>query len=126
MFGKCKALSSFSVDDIDAARTFYEETLGIPTTDEAVGFKLHLSGTEIFIYPEGSGHQPASYYVLSILVDNIDKAVAELNQKHIKIESFEGLPQDKSGIVRGKARGMGPDLALFRDPAGNLLTVAEM
>jgi len=60
-----------------------------------------------------------------ILVGRQDKAVSNLKQMNIKIESFEGLPQDESGIVRGKAHGMGPDLALFRDPAGNLLTVAE-
>lgn len=125
MFKDFQALSSFSVDDIDTARMFYEETLGIKTTDEAIGFMLHFEDTKVFLYSKGDQHQPANYFVLSIIVPDIEQAVANLKQKGIAIEIIAGMQHDNQGIIRGKAVNQGPDVALFKDPAGNLLAVEE-
>lgn len=126
MFRDCKAISSFTVDNIDKARAFYGDILGIQTTDEAIGFTLHFTGAEFFIYSKGNQHKPANYFVLSIIVTDIEQAVDNLRRKGINMEIMEGMHHDEHGIIRGKAMNRGPDIALFKDSAGNLLAIEEM
>ncbi|MFE1646562.1 VOC family protein [Microbacterium sp. P01] len=126
MFTTDKAFSGFSVDDIDAARTFYGETLGLEVSDNAMGFlELHLaSGAGILIYSKPN-HEPAGFTILNFPVANIDEAVIDLNSRGVetKIYADEDFPSDERGIVRGDGRG--PDIAWFRDPAGNVLAVLQ-
>jgi len=116
--------SGFSVDDIDAARTFYGETLGLEVTMNEMGILgIELpGGSAVMVYPK-EDHAPAVYTVLNLGVDDIDVAVRELTESGIVLERYEGLPQDETGVMRGKAAGMGPDIAWFTDPAGNILSV---
>jgi catechol 2,3-dioxygenase-like lactoylglutathione lyase family enzyme len=118
------AFGGFSVDDIDAARTFYSETLGLDVRDNDMGFlELHLgSGASILVYSKPN-HEPASFTILNFPVDDIDAAVGELNAKGVttKIYPDDEFPSEPTGIVRGA--GAGPDIAWFRDPAGNVLAV---
>ncbi|WP_152658020.1 VOC family protein [Oceanobacillus sp. CFH 90083] len=125
MFRDSQAMSSFPVDDIEKARLFYEETLGIQTTEEAIGFTLHFTETKVFIYSKGKKHRPADYFVLSITVPDIEQTDAKLKQKGISLEIIEGMEHDEYGIIRGKAMNRGPDVSLFKDPAGNLLAIEE-
>lgn len=117
-----KAISGFSVDDIDAAKKFYGETLGLKVTDEEMGIiRLHLAGgTEILVYPKPN-HEPASYTILNFLVDDIDSAVDELTGRGVKFVKYDGFPQEENGIMRGN----GPDIAWFTDPAGNVISVLK-
>jgi hypothetical protein len=87
-----------------------------------MGLNMTLGGTQkVFIYPK-TDHAPASYTVLNFLVEDIDAAVEELKAKGVTFETYEGLADDK-GIARGKSHNMGPDIAWFKDPAGNILSV---
>jgi catechol 2,3-dioxygenase-like lactoylglutathione lyase family enzyme len=121
MFSKSKAYSGFAVDDLQKARQFYGETLGIETTvlDEENGLlTLHLAGgrdTLVYLSP---GFTPASYTILNFPVDDIDAAVDELTSRGVAIERYEGMDQDEKGISR-----RGPQIAWFKDPAGNVLSV---
>ncbi|MDN3497399.1 VOC family protein [Planococcus sp. APC 4015] len=114
--------SGFSVDDIDAARTFYRETLGLDVRDNEMGFlELQLpAGGAVLVYSKPN-HEPASFTILNFSVPDVDAAVDELNAKGVttKIYSDDEFPSDAKGIVRGN----GPDIAWFRDPAGNVLAV---
>ncbi|SIT86365.1 VOC family protein [Microbacterium sp. RU33B] len=125
MFPTDRAFSGFSVDDIDAARTFYRDTLGLDVRDDEMGFlALGLaSGARILIYPKPN-HEPASFTILNFPVDDIDVAVDALNAKGVqtKIYDDDAFPSDAKGIVRGNG---GPPIAWFRDPAGNVLSVLE-
>ena len=116
--------SGFSVDDIDAARAFYGDTLGLEVTMNEMGILgIELpGGSAVMVYPK-EDHAPAVYTVLNLGVDDIDVAVRELTESGIVLERYEGLPQDETGVMRGKAAGMGPDIAWFTDPAGNILSV---
>lgn len=125
MFRDYKAVSSFTVDDIDKARAFYEDILGIQTTDEAIVFTVHFTDSEFFIYSKGKQHKPANYFVLSITVPDIEQAVTNLKRKGINMEIMKEMNHDEYGIIRGKAINRGPDVALFKDPAGNLLAIEE-
>ncbi len=122
MFSTTGAFSGFSVDDIDAARTFYGETLGLDVATTDMGFlELTLgSGAMVLIYSKPD-HTPASFTILNFLTDDVEAAVDDLNARGVttKIYSDEQMPSDSKGIMRGN----GPDIAWFLDPAGNVLSV---
>ncbi|MFG6503831.1 VOC family protein [Microbacterium sp. P05] len=122
MFNTDGAFSGFAVDDIDAARTFYRDTLGLAVEDDPMGFlRLALpSGARVLVYGKPD-HEPAGYTILNFPVDDVDAAVDDLNARGVttKIYSDDELKTDAKGI----AREMGPDIAWFRDPAGNVLSV---
>ncbi|WP_223623812.1 VOC family protein [Microbacterium sp. EST19A] len=124
-FQTTHAFSGFSVDSIDAARSFYGETLGMDVSDNAMGFlQIALSdGGTIFIYSKPD-HTPASYTILNFPVDDVEAAVDELNAKGVvtKIYSDPDMGTDEKGISHGEP-DKGPDIAWFKDPAGNVLAV---
>ena len=125
-FQTVHAFSGFSVDDVDAARAFYGETLGLDVTTNAMGFlDIHLpSGGSILVYAKPN-HTPASFTILNFPVDDVDAAVDELNARGVvtKIYSDPDFGTDERGIARGGGRG--PDIAWFTDPAGNVLSVIQ-
>lgn len=124
MFKNNKAFSSFSVDDIQKAKEFYGQTLGVEISDNMGGINLHLAGgNQVFIYPKPN-HVPATFTVLNFLIDNVEKLVDELASKGIKFEIYnEGmLKTDYKGISQNEE---GPKMAWFKDPAGNFLSVIE-
>ncbi len=122
MFGDTKAFSGFAVDDLGKAQTFYSETLGLEMTvhDAEHGLAtLHLAGgrdTFVYVKPDFT---PATYTILNFQVDDVDAAVDGLSTRGVVMERYEGFDQDEKGI----ARGDGPDIAWFKDPAGNILSV---
>ena len=122
MLEKSKAFSGFSVPDLAAAKSFYSETLGLNVTDEPAGLALHLAGgTTIFVYPKDN-HAPATYTMLNFPVDDIDRAVDALTARGVTFERYPGLDADEKGIVRAD---VGPRIAWFTDPAGNILSVLQ-
>ena len=126
MFQAKTAFSGFSVNDLVKAKEFYAGTLGLKVDDEGVGMRLHLpGGGTVFAYPKDD-HQPATFTILNFVVDNIDEAVDELTNWGVQFEHYEDGPKtDEKGIFRGRKQNMGPDIAWFKDPAGNILSVIE-
>lgn len=125
MFADTPAFSGFSVDDQEAAKKFYGETLGLSVVDNGMGLMLHLKGCDVFVYAKPN-HQPATYTVLNFAVEDIDKAVDELAAKGIEFERYPDMGhQDDKGIARGREANMGPDIAWFKDPAGNILAILQ-
>ena len=120
-----KAFSGFSVNDLAAARSFYGQTLGLQVEENAQGgLTLRVAGPNgIFVYSKDD-HVPATYTILNFLVADIDKAVDELAGKGVNFESYEGIT-DAKGIARGSSVGQGPDIAWFKDPAGNFLSLLK-
>jgi catechol 2,3-dioxygenase-like lactoylglutathione lyase family enzyme len=117
--------SGLGVSDIAAAKAFYADKLGLTVTEDMGGLALALpGGTDLFVY-ESPAFAPAGYTVLNFEVPDIDAAVRELADAGVAVERYEGLPHDESGVVRGRAAGQGPDIAWFRDPAGNILAVLQ-
>ncbi len=123
MFADTQAFSGFAVDDIAKAREFYGETLGIRASEENGLLTLHLAGDrDTIVYPKPD-HVPAIYTILNFAVDDIDQAVDGLSARGVDFERYEGFDQDERGIARGA--GGGPDIAWFKDPAGNILAVLD-
>lgn len=125
MFKDSKTFSSFSSNDIAAARKFYGETLGLETFERMEGLlSLKLGdGSEVVIYSK-ENHTPASFTVLNFLVDDIEAAMAKLRERGVRFEHYDepGMKTDADGISRGNG---GPTIAWFKDPAGNVLSVLE-
>jgi predicted enzyme related to lactoylglutathione lyase len=121
-----EAFSSFSVNDLKKAKEFYQQKLGIDVEEQEEGLKLSFDGgSNVFIYPK-SDHKPATFTVLNFPVDDIDDTVDKLTKAGINFESYEGeLKTDKKGIFRGATSDNGPNIAWFKDPAGNFLSVIE-
>jgi predicted enzyme related to lactoylglutathione lyase len=122
MFANTPAFSGFAVDDIEAAKQFYGETLGLKVSDGPMGIlNLELAGDRAtMIYPKPD-FKPATYTILNFPVDDVDAAVDELASRGVQMERYEGFDQDEKGIMRDD----GPTIAWFTDPAGNILSVLE-
>jgi catechol 2,3-dioxygenase-like lactoylglutathione lyase family enzyme len=125
MFKNNRAFSSFSVDDLSQAKTFYSGVLGVEVSDNAMGLlELHInSGSHVLVYPKGADHQPATFTILNFPVDNIEQAVDELVSRGVTFEHYDygELKTDEKGIFRVE----GVKQAWFKDPAGNILSVIE-
>ena len=123
MFKEAKSFSSFSVNDLQEAKEFYGEKLGLDVSQTPEGLELHTEDNVVFLYPKPN-HTPASFTVLNFSVDDIDAAVDELNSLGINLEHYNlpDIKTDQRGIARGPH---GPTIAWFKDPAGNILSVVE-
>jgi catechol 2,3-dioxygenase-like lactoylglutathione lyase family enzyme len=122
MFKNTKAFSGFAVDDVDKAREFYSETLGLEVSEENGMLTLKIAGDRpTLVYPRPD-HTPAEYTILNFPVDDIDQAVDDLTARGVQFEHYEGFEQDERGIMRGQ----GPPIAWFKDPAGNVLSVIQL
>lgn len=124
MFRADNAFSGFSVDDIDAARGYYRDTLGLEVIENEMGFLdlVLASGARVLVYAK-EGHTPAGFTVLNFPVPDVESAVDDLRSRGVETKIYDdaAFPSDEKGIVRG----MGPAIAWFRDPAGNVLAVLE-
>ena len=124
MFANTKAFSGFAVDDLEQAKEFYGETLGLETSAPggAEGLlTLQLAGgrdTLVYLKPD---FEPATYTILNFVVDDIDSAVDALAARGVRFERYDGFDQDAKGI----SRDQGPSIAWFKDPAGNILAVLQ-
>ena len=124
MLGNTKAFSGFSVDDLDAAKRFYGDTLGVKVAENDAGLTLHVGGDQpVFIYPKDD-HEPATFTILNFQVDDVEGTVAGLAERGVQFERYEGteIETDEQGIFRGA----GPLIAWFKDPAGNVLSVIKV
>lgn len=121
-FKNTKAFSSFSVKDLDEAKRFYGQTLGLEVSESDEGLILQTKGgIDVFIYPKPD-HTPATFTVLNFIVDDVDIAVNELTKMGINFQIYDKgeLKTDDRGVFQGK-----PKIAWFKDPAGNFLSILE-
>jgi len=126
MLANTKAFSGFAVDDLEKARAFYADTLGLRVDvldEENHLMALHHPGDRDTLVYGKPDHAPANYTILNFQVDDIDAAVDGLAARGVQFERYDGMPQDEKGVMRGRAANRGPDIAWFKDPAGNILSV---
>ena len=119
-----KAIQSFSVDDLEKARSFYHDTLGLDVAEKPEGLEITVGdGNRIFVYPKPN-HEPATFTILNFLVDNVDTAVDKLKSTGVRFEHYDlpDIKTDERGIARDTG---GPAMAWFKDPAGNILSVLQ-
>ena len=115
--------SGFSARDVEETIAFYRDVIGLDATVDENGMgRLGLGdGHHVLVYPKGDGHQPASFTVLNLPVEDVTAAVAELADRGIVFERYDSMPQDDDGVMRGH----GPDIAWFTDPSGNVFSIID-
>jgi catechol 2,3-dioxygenase-like lactoylglutathione lyase family enzyme len=121
-FKNTKSFSSFSVNNLDEAKRFYGQTLGLEVSESDEGLILQSKGgIDVFIYPKPD-HTPATFTILNFVVDDVDRAVDELSKIGIRFQVYDKgeLKTDDRGVFQGK-----PKIAWFKDPAGNFLSILE-
>jgi catechol 2,3-dioxygenase-like lactoylglutathione lyase family enzyme len=120
-----KVFSSYSVNDLEKAKEFYEKILGFPVTQTPEGLSIQVAKDySVFLYPKPN-HEPATFTVLNLQVMSVDAAVDALTASGVRFEHYDGdIKTDEKGIMRG-GPGKGPTIAWFTDPAGNILSVVE-
>ncbi|HVI49083.1 MAG TPA: VOC family protein [Chitinophaga sp.] len=125
MFKKTKAFSSFSVNDLQIAKKFYQETLGLEVKENSNMGVLSLiipGGGTVVIYAKPN-HEPATFTVLNFPVPNVEETVDTLTAAGVKFQQYGGdIKTDAKGISRNNG---GPVIAWFTDPAGNIMSVLE-
>lgn len=118
------AFSGFSVNSLAKAKQFYSELLGLEVKEIPEGLTLKITGSNgVFVY-EKPNHSPATFTILNFPVNDIDQAVQQLKDKGVEFEHYEGMTE-QNGIAYGRKHNMGPDIAWFKDPAGNVLSVLK-
>lgn len=118
-----RTFGSFSVDDMDAARRFYEDLLGMDVTMVASEGPMFLNGPgggDFLVYPKPD-HSPASFTVLNLSVEDIEETVEDLMSEGVQFQRYEEIPSDERGIHRSQSHS----IAWFTDPAGNELSVVQ-
>jgi catechol 2,3-dioxygenase-like lactoylglutathione lyase family enzyme len=124
MLDSKRAFSGFAVNSLEATKHFYGRILGLKVESTEMGLQLHAGpGNPIFIYHKPD-HVPASYTILNFPVSNIDQTVTEMSGKGVRFEHYDGMTDDLH-VARGRAAGRGPDIAWFKDPSGNILSVLQ-
>lgn len=114
--------AGFAVDDLDAARAFYTDVLGVNVEDAGGLLWLRAgNGSGVLVYPK-PGHVPAAHTVLNFPVEDIRSTVERLTAAGVVFERYDSGPiaTDELGIAHP-----GPWQAWFRDPAGNILSVLQ-
>jgi len=123
MLDASKAYSGFAVDDLQKAKNFYGQTLGLEVKELDAGaaqlLELHAGAQPILIYPKPD-FTAATYTILNFPVEDVEAAVDELTAKGVTFERYDGFDQDEKGIDRSGPAG---GIAWFTDPAGNILAV---
>jgi len=126
MFKDTPVVNGFSTNDITKAKEFYGSTLGFELEENMGILTLQFAGGgRTFVYPKPN-HQPATFTIMNIIVKDIEQAVDELAAKGVEFEHYDGeIKTDDKGIAWGKKIDMGPNIAWFKDPAGNTLSILE-
>ncbi|MCA5894051.1 VOC family protein [Isoptericola sp. NEAU-Y5] len=121
-----RAFSSFSVDALDTAETFYRDVVGLAVRRTPMGLELDVTGgTPVFLYAKGDEHQPAGHTVLNLVVADVTEAAKALLTGGVELVRYPGFPQDADGVVRSEDPRQGPTIGWFRDPARNVVALIE-
>src|ERR1044072_1851417 len=125
MLGESPAAATIAVSDIDRARKFYEETLGLQVKMEDPGGIMYGSGDSmVLVYPsQFAGTSQAT--VATWMVSDLEATVDGLAAKGVTFEQYdmEGLKTDERGIASLGDEGVRG--AWFKDPGGNILNGGE-
>jgi predicted enzyme related to lactoylglutathione lyase len=122
MFRDTKAFSGFSVNNLQKAKDFYQNILGLDVSEINGVLQLNISGGNgIVVYPKPN-HSPATFTILNFPVDNIETAVEQLNKRGVHFLQYEGAIKTNE---KGISHAGGINIAWFQDPAGNILSILE-
>jgi catechol 2,3-dioxygenase-like lactoylglutathione lyase family enzyme len=123
MLGGKDAAATLAVSDLQTARDFYENSLGLTPVQEQPGGILYKSGNSVvLVYPSeyaGTNQATAASWAVG---DDFDAIVQDLKGKGVTFEHYDDLPETTR---EGDVHVMGGELkgVWFKDPDGNILSL---
>jgi catechol 2,3-dioxygenase-like lactoylglutathione lyase family enzyme len=125
MLGSKDAAATLAVSDLQRARDFYENTLGLEAPQEVPGAVLYASGKSVvLVYPSeyaGTNQATAASWAVG---DDFDAIVDGLRAKGVTFEHYDDLPDTtREGDVHVAG---GFKAVWFKDPDGNILNLVNM
>ena len=130
MLATSQVSTRLPAQNLERARKFYSEKLGLDPVEERPGGLLYRCGTGTFALFESSGKSSGAHTQMGWEVEDIDSTVAALRARGIVFEEYDapGL-KTLNGIadIRGNypSKGVGEKGAWFRDSEGNLLGIGQ-
>jgi len=131
MLDEGRVATRLPAQNLQRARSFYREKLGLEPSEERPGGLLYRCAAGEFALFESSGIPSGSHTQMAWDVDDIDATVAELGMRGVVFEAYD-LPGSKTtnGItdVLGNypsKGGRGERAVWFRDSEGNLLGIGQ-
>jgi catechol 2,3-dioxygenase-like lactoylglutathione lyase family enzyme len=120
--------ATLPTSDLDRARRFYGEALGLTEGPISVGggaFFMAGGGTMLRIYERPPGYTPAEYTVVGFLVEDLEEEMSELRDRGVTFEEYD-LPRLKTenGVYTDEQRGAKG--SWIRDPDGNILALTQL
>lgn len=108
--------------DLERARNFYTDTLGLRLTGESLGALVYEVGGGALRVSAVPSTQPSEHTVFGFAVDDLDETLIELVARGVRSERIPGMPQDERGVLTVPD---GSRVVWFRDLDGNLLSVVQ-
>lgn len=127
---EARVATRLPAQDLDRARQFYAEKLGLQPSEVRPGGLLYLCGGAEFALFQSTGSSPGTFTQMGFQVDDLDAAVAELKSRGLEFEQFD-IPGLKTvdGIVEVPgnypSKGTGERAIWFRDSEGNLIGIGQ-
>ncbi len=123
MLGSSDLVAFVATTDLDRARAFYREVLGLSLVEESpFACVFDAYGTSLRVTPVDE-IRTAPYTVLGWVVDDIAETVQSLAAAGVVFERFTGMDQDDLGVW---ASPSGARVAWFTDPDGNVLSLTQL
>lgn len=98
-----RPFSGFSVDDAAKAKAFYVDIVGLTVNDVNGMLEIDLGDDHhVLVYPKGDAHQPASFTVLNLPVDDVTAAVRELAGRGVEFARYDGMPRGRGRCYEGQ------------------------
>ena len=120
---KYSIIAFATIVDVERAKVFYRDTLGLTLISEEPPFALVFDANGVMVRLGMATKLPEAHgTVLGWQVPEIEVAVKELTERGVPFEQFEGLSQNQKGIWLSPS---GAKVAWFRDPDGNILSISE-
>jgi catechol 2,3-dioxygenase-like lactoylglutathione lyase family enzyme len=121
--GRYKIVAFVTIVDVDKARSFYRDTLGLTLLREEPPFALVFDANGIMLrLGMGTERAPVQGTVMGWDVSDIGATVRELESAGVRFERYENMKQDEQGIWTSPT---GARVAWFRDPDGNVLGLSQ-
>ncbi len=115
-------ISFIAINDADAAKVFYRDTLGLDLIEQSPFALVFFDGPHMLRVQIVPGYNPPTHTAYGWRVSDIEQAMRILTGKGVQFLQFEGLTQSAEGVWSTPDKSK---IAWFRDPCGNTLSVTQ-
>jgi catechol 2,3-dioxygenase-like lactoylglutathione lyase family enzyme len=122
VLSSCDLIAFVSTTDADRALQFYGDTLGLPLVSQSPVASIFQANGTMLRVTVSDKVIPAPYTVLGWAVTDIVASIPALRNRGVKFLRYQGMDQDDFGIWNAPGGGQ---IAWFKDPDGNILSLTQ-